>query len=392
MIYSPEFILIGGGVRCGNSVLNFLLDGHDELLVYPFEFKFKHREKCHPWAPKLPYFEKIIYRVNPKLIMQYFDFDSFIGINQSGYIQKAGSKHIKIDFNKKLFNKIFLETIQLSKKQGINNRIIMDALNNAMFKASGCSMKNKRFVVGSWPNSCFINVDQYFNTYNKGFFIHVLRDLKSWVASMKQWMLKNGRKGDFVEEAVKMWLLMLEIAVINSIKHANRYILVYHNNLVTDTKNEMFLLLKLMGLNPDYKCLKPTCLGKSWHGNMSNKKIDVKGKVETKHLKAWEIILNDSEITTCDKIWNFFKEDFSTNNSEIIQKKLVANHKKYFDSIIRTDTYTFGDLYHNKKNKDKLVTSLQLYNYIYGLRLRRRLDLLIDEFIGQILYKKLLIL
>ncbi len=289
-----NFILIGGGLRCGNSLLNRLLDGHSSVWSYPFEFKFPYKTFCHPWLPALPALSPI--RFSPPELVRLMEIDHLIRLAQDGHVLKAGCEQTRIRMD---LNDLRQRVMRSLEQRSSDMRDVYNALHASFFTQMDDQLKTAGWVCGSLPNACLSVTEDFFSIYPEGIFVQVIREPFGWTASMKSWAERNGRSRCFsARRALKLWHQLQLRARAGLALWPEQYRVVDHQALVENPEKTVKDLLVSLGLDMQEVCKRPTCMGTHWGGNTFGKVTSPAG-VESAVLARWKSVLSSEEQRLC---------------------------------------------------------------------------------------------
>jgi hypothetical protein len=254
-------ILISQLPRSGGSLLSQLLDGHPQLLVYPWEMTIGYPVK-NDW----PILDM---RDTPdRLFAQLFDAE--LGyLARKGYRKrgktKQKEKRLKFKYSPLDHYLSFVASLPQSRTQ----RAVLDTYFDTFFRSWRRDPKDALYVAGFVPRlaSRPQAVAGYFRDFPDGRLVTIIRDPADWFASRRA-HTKNGevRYSD-VREEMALWNQMASLALTYRKEHGDCFLLLSFKELVTDRAATMRRLSAWSGIDFDPSLLSQTFDSKSIYPN-----------------------------------------------------------------------------------------------------------------------------
>jgi hypothetical protein len=227
-VRSLPLILISQLPRSGGSLLSQLLDGHPQLLVYPWEMTIGYPVK-NEW-PILD-----MRSAPDRLFAQLFDAE--LGyLARKGYRKrgKAKQKERRIKFKYSPLDHYlgFLAALPQDRTQ----RSVLDTYFDTFFRSWRRDPNDALYIAGFVPRlaSRPQSIAGFFRDYPDGRLISIIRDPADWFASRRA-HTKNGevRYGD-VRGEMMLWNQMAAQAFHYIKDHGDRFLMLSFRELVSD--------------------------------------------------------------------------------------------------------------------------------------------------------------
>jgi sulfotransferase family protein len=260
-VKSLPLILISQLPRSGGSLLSQLLDGHPQLLVYPWEMTIGYPVK-NDW----PILDM---RDTPdRLFAQLFDAE--LGyLARKGYRKrgktKQKEKRLKFKYSPLDHYLSFVAALPQMRTQ----RAVLDTYFDTFFRSWRRDPNDALYVAGFVPRlaSRPQSVACFFRDYPDGRLISIVRDPADWFASRRA-HTKNGEvRYNDVREEMTLWNQMASLALTYRKEHGERFLLLSFKELVTDRDATMRRVAAWSGIDFDPALLNQTFDSKSIHPN-----------------------------------------------------------------------------------------------------------------------------
>jgi len=254
-------ILISQLPRSGGSLLSQLLDGHPQLVVYPWEMTIGYPIK-NDW----PVLDT---RDSPdRLFAQLFDaklaYLARKGYRKRGKV-KQKEKRLKFKYSPLDHYLKFVGSLPKSRTQ----RSILDTYFDTFFRSWARDPNAAQYVAGFVPRlaSRHPSVAAFFRDYPDGRLVSIIRDPADWFASRRAHTKhREVRYGD-VREEMTLWNQMAAQAFNYMNDYGGRFLLLSFKDLVSDRGTTMRRLSTWLGIDFDPSLLSQTFDSKSIHPN-----------------------------------------------------------------------------------------------------------------------------
>ncbi len=292
-IENKPLIVISTYGHCASDWLGNLFDSHEEILI----------------TPPLSFFRKLkILKVNHKISLDNLNISEIVEMTSNKMLKKSSFKSYNF--------------FQNSKKKKVFKRCLRDYL----IKSKETNNKKKLFygIYYSYAKMNNINFDKikvlithehaawYCNNYSKYFntkFLFIIRDPRAAFAGSFRTF---DRYHDFSKSHKLTLVLSFWLAATNFIKmnRKKKDVYVIKNEKINhNIKVELKKLCKWMKINFKPILLKPTILGKEWHGDSSYiQKFELKKKLPKDYYiqenvkKRWKNYLKKREILSIEAL------------------------------------------------------------------------------------------
>jgi hypothetical protein len=244
--------LISQAGRSGGTLLSRLFDGHPECHAHPYEFRLGGYKDfnwpaVNPAERPVRLFERLFETVSVRLF-------------RDGYSKGGMNESFPFYLLPNLQRAVFLD--QLVKRGQPDIRDVFNAYMTSYFNAwvSNCNISgNKKIVTGFLPWALVdpASVENFFAAYPDGFIISIIREPKSWFASMKGYCKRTGREAEVVRE-VGAWVDTIQAAKRNKENYGSRVMLLRFEDLVGKTEKSMSRVCEFLGLSFLPSILEPT--------------------------------------------------------------------------------------------------------------------------------------
>jgi sulfotransferase family protein len=254
-------ILISQLPRSGGSLLSQLLDGHPQLLVYPWEMTIGYPVK-NDW----PILDM---RDTPdRLFAKLFDAE-LVYLARKGYRKrgkvKQKEKRLKFSYSPLDHYSSFIASLAPNRTR----RNVLDTYFDTFFRSWHREPNNPLYVAGFVPRlaSRSESVASFFNDYPDGRLVSIIRDPADWFASRRaHTKLGEVRYGD-VREEIALWNQMAARALQYRKDYGDRFLLLSFKELVSDREGTMRRICAWSGIEFHPSLLSQTFDGKLIHPN-----------------------------------------------------------------------------------------------------------------------------
>ena len=336
-------IFISGLRRSGTTLIQRLLDGHSQLLVYPLEDciirDFFFTKKVFDLSGLGTLLEKRdwenVYQClidNPKLFLALQEDISSQDRNTSKIHFHLGNQFsLQNNIDQNEFRHHFLEILNSFDKPvdiGDLTRIWMFTY----FYTKGVrNFSEFKAWVTKCPDDgkCFVYYQQYFSSVK---IIHLVRDPRGFYASEKQKRmdLDQFNPSKLLEKSVNLWLTAFENAKNNLILAPENYFLLRYEDLVLNLDQTRKSITSFLGIIDEGILSRPTFDGNPWGDNSSFSAIQKDHQaVNKKPLHHWKNSLSLSEILYLE--WSLGREMIELDYTNPIRAKAA----KFGFSLLR---------------------------------------------------------
>ena len=300
-LINPIFILYPP--KSGSTLLQSLLDGHPELLVFPVELEY------YLWINKSSGKNGV---VNKKTFLEFlFNYERIQWLGYSD-IPLHHNEDIR-DFTNIEFN-LFSQLIKnykwenFTRRECLNN--IIDSYHESMININKSGYK--AFVTNSTHNIKWY--DQIFKDFPNAKILQTVRDPRdnyiSYIKTFERRSLLRGipNKVDSMptykqvhgEVVLNKILSFYKLGLKIKRKFPNQHKFIQYENLIQDPQKIMKEIASFIGIKWDDSLLQPTILGNPWKGNSSTNKMF--NKVENSSKGRYKKQLNKMQIETIEKL------------------------------------------------------------------------------------------
>ena len=254
-------LLISQPPRSGGSLLSQLLDGHRQLLVYPWEMTIGYPAK-KTWANLDE--DDSPDRIFAKLFDPSFGYFARNGYRKRG---KAKLKEARIDFNYSPSKHYFRFVASLPRHA--SRRQILDTYFETFFRSWGQSTEGARYVVGFLPRLALNprHVAKFFQDYPDGRLVSIMRDPADWFVSRRAHTKEGEVRYGEIEEEMAVWNRMAENISTYESTYGERFLLLSFKELVTDREGTIRRVCEWCGIDFDLCLLDQTFDGKQINPN-----------------------------------------------------------------------------------------------------------------------------
>lgn len=255
--FKNKAIIISGFPKSGTTLFQSLLDGHQQLLVFP--------EELH--------FDRIIYptEIAGKKLTTEEKINRLLKLKNLQKSREGGPMGAR-DYSDFDYNK-FKNILLLRLKNVKNNKDILLAVMESFYEADNSDKTDKRAWVEKTPANYF-----YFPFFKKWFgddlvWIHIARNPYDNFVSYRKIFEGESKKKTAVKRFCLDWVLSNKLAKLAHQKIKNHHIIQYED-LLKEPEKVMKKVCDWVGINWDNFLLSPTFLGQQWGGNsMHNQKF-----------------------------------------------------------------------------------------------------------------------
>jgi sulfotransferase family protein len=254
-------ILISQLPRSGGSLLSQLLDGHPQLLVYPWEMTIGYPVK-NDW-PILDMKDR-----PDKLFAQLFDAE--LGyLARKGYRKRGKSKQrekrLKFKYSPLDHYLAFVASLPQTRCQ----RVVLDTYFDTFFRSWRRDPNAALYVAGFVPRlaSRPQSVAGFFGDYPDGRLVTIIRDPADWFASRRAHTKAGAVRYNDVREEMTLWNQMASLALTFRKEHRDHFLLLSFKELVTDRDATMRKFSAWSGIDFDPALLYQTFDSKPIHPN-----------------------------------------------------------------------------------------------------------------------------
>lgn len=338
-----KFVFIGGDSRSGGSLLARLLDYPTQFLSFPLEHEYfanrngelfnltnflKERDIKSIYDKEI--IQKLLKFADGKLTSkQFYDNDSLF-LNK-GNFENQLVKHLK------------------NLGEHANESDIFEVIALAFFEAFYNTSLNPLLVTNHCARTFLADLDRFFQVFDKGYFIHTIREPLSLTASLKHYSYVVTKKhkqladSNFVNMAIERWILGLWHALNNKKKYGEKYILISYETLIKNTEEVMKGLCEMLSIPFHEEFKNPTIGTELWSGNSSFGALPQ--KVSREGLAHYKETLSKEEIDFINEktgVQKFDLEKFDFNEGADI----------YFDEINKIACEFFKNTYAQKITRE----------------------------------------
>ena len=254
-------ILISQLPRSGGSLLSQLLDGHPQLLVYPWELTIGYPVK-NEWPI-------LNARDTPdRLFAQLFDAE--LGyLARKGYRKRGKRKHNEKRLKFKYSPLDHYLSFVASLPESRTARSVLDTYFDTFFRSWRRDPSGALYVAGFVPRLASRTecVTAFFKDYPDGRLISIIRDPADWFASRRAHTKDQKVRFSDVREEMTLWNRMAEQALHYMKDYGERYLLLSFKELVSDRDATMRKISAWSGIDFDPSLLSQTFDSKSIHPN-----------------------------------------------------------------------------------------------------------------------------
>jgi Sulfotransferase family len=257
-------VLISQIQRSGGTLLSQLFDGHVEVHAHPQQLHIGH-PSSRDWPP--------LDLDDPERCFTLL-YEKKAGLQlRKGYrkSRRADRDMFPFCFLPRLQHAIFQQCF--ASRPVEREREVLDCYFTSYFNAwldnHNLYTGPKKVVTGFAPRLGEPpgNVDQLFDMYPDGFLVSLVRDPRSWYASVSVGPL--ARKWPDVHSGVKAWRRSVQAALDARERFPERVLLLTYEQLVGDTERSMRWLAARIGLTMSPVLLTPTFNGRPIRANSS---------------------------------------------------------------------------------------------------------------------------
>ena len=272
---SLPLILISQLPRSGGSLLSQLLDGHPQLLAYPYEMRIGYPTKCR-W-PELDPGEHPG-RLFAKLFHLGLARFAAHGYRKTGKVKQTDPT-LPFYYSPHEHYRVFSSLLNAPRHQGtllgsyfrkflpssLNSRAVLDCYFGAFFHAWPAGRaRDPSYVTGFLPGMAAkkLNIAAFFADYPDGRLITIMRNPADWFASRRAHTKYGVERYTDLEYEMAVWNHMAENALRYRRDYGDSFLLLSFRDLVTDREGTMRRLAAWCGID-----FHPALLGQTFAGN-----------------------------------------------------------------------------------------------------------------------------
>lgn len=318
-----KLIFLCGHRKCGTTLLNNLLDNHNQLSVYPTDLT-------------------VLYAFYPQYTENDYSVDE----------KKARLKKVLFDkFENQNWKETVPEMLDLTRLEtlffeNIENDFSIKSILESLFD-SYCELIDsnpENYVVGK-ETSIEIYANELYQMFPGCKFIHIIRDPRDNYASLcsglENWYSKIGdTRETILHSLIERYGLGLKMIPFNKKSIGiNNYKTIRFEDLVTDTEGTLRDICCFLDIRYDKSMLKPTICGIPTGGNSFENRTFA--NVDNKNVNNWRNRIDDFSA----KVIEFHFSDFLTEH----------NYKLEFSESERAssaaDYYKWSNYYYHYKER-----------------------------------------
>ena len=249
-------ILISQLPRSGGSLLSQLLDGHPQLLVYPWEMKIGYPSKAKWPALDLGKSAAHLFATLFHSELGYFSKKGY----RKGGKARPKQKRLKFDYSPYDHYQNFVRLLPTER----NRRSVLDTYFSTFFEAWRGQPEGARYVAGFIPRMAAYSesISGFFTDYPDGRLISLIRDPADWFASHRAHTDQGEVRYGDVEEEMRAWNRMARLALEYRREYEDRFLLLSFTTLVSDREATMTRVSEWVGI--DYL---PSLMQQTFDGN-----------------------------------------------------------------------------------------------------------------------------
>ncbi len=335
-IENKPLIVISTYGHCASDWLGNLLDSHDEILI----------------TPGLSFFRKLEHiKTQYQITLENLSINEIVNITVNKILKKSSFKSYNFFDNskkKKIFKK-YLKSYLINSIETNKKKKLFYGIYYSYAKLNNLNL-NKIKVLITHEHAAW-HCHNYLKLFNSKF-LFIIRDPRATFAGSFRTF---DRYHDFAKSHKLTVVLSFWLAATNFIKFnkkKNNVYVIKNEKINNNTKLEIKKICKWMNINFKAILLKPTILGKKWHGDSAYiQKFELKKKLPKNYYskrnarKRWKSYLNDWEIlaieTLLEKTMNRYNYKLE-NKLNIINKIkgyynllfMHTNNENFFTKII----------------------------------------------------------
>jgi hypothetical protein len=271
---SVPLILISQLPRSGGSLFSQLLDGHPQLMAYPYEMRIGYPSKC-TW-PRLDPCESPG-RLFTMLFQTEFGQFAAHGYRKPG---KVGEKPpaLRFHYSPQEHYRAFIRLLNARREReafrakyfgrllpcSLNSRTVLDCYFGAFFHAWPAGRAPApRYVSGFLPGLAEKprNVVAFFADYPDGRLVTIMRNPADWFVSRRAHTRDGVARYDDLEREMAVWNRMAGNTLRYRRDYGDRFLLLSFRDLVTDREGTMRRLAAWCGIDFDPALLRQTFAG-----------------------------------------------------------------------------------------------------------------------------------
>ena len=292
---APTFIL--GSHKSGTSLLRSLLDGHDELFVFPREthfFQYSGHWVDYSFRRSKPFKQTKLSLLN--------SFIRYIESENSALNRYSDSPDVKgYDLHG------FISCFQQYEPKTLREQFEV-YLNSLHFALCGSHLSDDlKIVEKSVENAEYASVLRWM--FSDSRFIHIVRDPYATLVAIRRSMAREHYP---LMKNIARSLYNSYYYLFKNRIHLDRYLIIRFEDLITDTEVTVRRIADFVGIPFSEILLMPTVFGKLWKGN-STSDIQFSG-ISQAPLNAWKRYINDYEIHLTNRIAEPVFQEYGYNH------------------------------------------------------------------------------
>jgi hypothetical protein len=257
-------VLISQVQRSGGTLLSQLFDAHPALAAYPHELKlgFPNSEFWPKLDPARGADEnfRMMYDANLARLVRRGFMKGEANAERKPFL-------IMPQVQYRLFQHLWAQGVPRSRRQILD--YFFTAFFNGWLNYQG-ELAQKRWITAFAPRLAIDegNAAAFFECYPDGRLIQIIRDPRTWYASLKN-HLKTGASRHDPARAMRKWVRSAESMVRNREHYGDRVIILSFEDLVGKTEVVMRALAHELAIDYDPILLEPTFNGRTMKANSS---------------------------------------------------------------------------------------------------------------------------
>jgi hypothetical protein len=278
---SPLFI--GGHRKCGTTLFVSLLDGHEELFIFPSESGFFYKF--------YPIFEDLKYSYEDRVNRM---IDSILRTLEEVVAEWIGYDNCP-SFSLDRLAAVFREKLEASPKQ---TKDFLEAMIYAAWEVLPGPKERQKYWVDK-TTSTEIYAPLLFQWYPEAKFIHVLRDPRDNYGAIKAGWEKRYQyqfdcKERLLQSVIDRAKLGMELAEINQRRFGTkRYLVIRYEDVATQAEATLRRVCEFLEIPFQPSLLVPTFCGQVWGGN--NHELKKFSSVSQGSVNRWRERIDEHE-------------------------------------------------------------------------------------------------
>ncbi len=338
-----KFVFIGGDSRSGGSLLARLLDHPPKFLSYPLEHEYFANRNGELFD-----LTDFLKQRNSKSIIDKEVVQKLLKFADGKLTSKQFYDDDSLFLNKKKFE-YQLENLLNNLEKSADESDVYEAIAIAFFNAFYNTTLNPLLITNHCARTFLANLKKFFQVFDKGYFIHTIREPLSLTASLKHYnyvvtkKYKELKDGNFINMAAERWILGFWHALNNKKEFGKKYILLSYETLITNTEDTVKKLCEVMYIPFQKEFNNPTIGKESWSGNSSFGALPK--KVSSQGMEYYKKALSEEEI-------DLIKEKTGIQKFNLENLNFNEQVNIYFDEIDKLIRDLFKSDYSQKITKE----------------------------------------